>query len=109
MDIRPVLYVSGMLLSIMSLSLILPMLADLYVGHSDWKVFFLCIIVTAFFGGSLVLSNAGQKFKMSIRQVFFLTFTSWMTIVTFGALPFRFSELNLSFTDAFFESMSGIN
>ncbi|MCB1562086.1 MAG: TrkH family potassium uptake protein [Alphaproteobacteria bacterium] len=108
MDIRPVLYVSGMLLSIMSLSLILPMLADLYVGHSDWKVFFLCIIVTAFFGGSLVLSNAGQKFKMSIRQVFFLTFTSWMTIVTFGALPFRFSELNLSFTDAFFESMSGI-
>lgn len=108
MDSRPVLYVIGILLSVMSLGLILPLLADLYAGHADWKIFLLCLIFTAFFGGSLVLSNAGQKFKLSVRQAFLLVFLSWITVATFGALPFCFSELNLSYTDSFFEAMSGV-
>ncbi len=84
------------------------MLADLYTGHEDWKVFLFCIVITAFFGGSLILSNSGQDFTISVRQAFLLTSTSWLTIAIFGALPFCFSELQLSYTDAFFEAMSGI-
>lgn len=108
MDLRPVLFVIGLFLSIMSVSMVLPMLADLYSGHNDWKVFFLCIIVTAFFGGSLILSNTGYQFKFNIRQAFLLTTFSWVALSTFAALPFWFSELNMSFTDSFFEAMSGI-
>ena len=37
-----------------------------------------------------------------------LTALSWLSIAIFGSLPFIFSELELSITDAFFESMSGI-
>jgi len=33
---------------------------------------------------------------------------SWLSIAIFGSLPFIFSDMNLSFTDSFFESMSGI-
>lgn len=108
MDIRPILYVNGVLLSILSLSMVLPMLADFYFGFEDWKVFFLCIIVTAFFGGALILSTSGQQFDISTRQAFLLTNSTWLILPTFGALPFWFSSLEMSYTDAFFESMSGI-
>lgn len=108
MDLRPTLFVIGIFLSILSISMILPMLADLYFGYSDWKVFFFCIIVTAFFGGSLILSNTGVNFNMNVRQVFMFTTLSWLALVIFAALPFYFSELKMDFTNAFFESMSGI-
>ena len=37
-----------------------------------------------------------------------LTALSWLSIAIFGSLPFIFSSTELSLTDAFFESMSGI-
>ena len=33
---------------------------------------------------------------------------AWLVIAIFGALPFAFSELQLSLTDSFFEAMSGV-
>ncbi len=108
MDFRPILYVIGILLLVLSLSLVMPMLADLYLGHQDWRVFFICIIITSFFGGSLLLSNSGHNFDINARQAFMLTFLSWIALATFGALPFKFSILDMSFTDAFFEAMSGV-
>lgn len=108
MDIRPILHVNGILLSILSLSMIFPMLADFYFGYDDWKVFLLCIIITAFFGGALILGTSGQAFNITTRQAFLLTNSVWLTLPTFGALPFWFSSLDMSFTDSFFEAMSGI-
>ena len=84
------------------------MLADIYFGYDDWKVFFMCIIITAFFGGALILSNTGFEFNMTTRQAFVLTNSTWIILPIFGALPFWFSSLDMSVTDSFFESMSGI-
>ncbi|NCC21197.1 MAG: TrkH family potassium uptake protein [Alphaproteobacteria bacterium] len=108
MDFRPVLYVIGILLSILALSMVVPMLADLYTGNEDWKTFFFCILVTAFFGGVLMLGNAGHTATITRRQGFLLTTLSWLTLATFAALPIWLSNLGLDFTDAFFEAMSGI-
>lgn len=108
MDFRPILYINGVLLSILSLGMVMPMLADLYFGSDDWKVFFVCIIITAFFGGALILSNIGLQFNMTTRQAFMLTNLTWIILPTFGALPFWLSSLDMSITDSFFESMSGI-
>lgn len=108
MDFRPVLYIQGILLSILSIGMIIPMLADMYWGNPDWKVFFLCIVITAFFGGSLILSNAGLEFTMNLRQAFMMTFMSWVGLSLFASLPLTLAGLNMSFTDAFFEAVSGI-
>ena len=108
MDLRPVLYVIGIFLSIMAISMVLPMLTDLYFGHDDWRAFFICIIITAFFGGSLILSNSTQNFSLSLRQAFLLTTLTWVTLCIFAALPFWLSAMKMSYTDAFFEAMSGI-
>lgn len=108
MDFRPILYINGLLLCILSLSMVMPMLADFYFGYDDWKVFFICIIITAFFGGALILSTAGLEFNISTRQAFLLTNSVWVVLPTFGAMPFWFSSLDMSITDSFFEAMSGI-
>ncbi len=108
MDLRPVFYVVGILLSILAISMILPLLADLYFDNEDWKVFFLCIIVTTFFGGSLIMANAGQSFTINTRQAFMLITVSWICLAFFAALPFKLTGLDMNFTDAYFEAMSGL-
>lgn len=108
LDFKPVFYVIGILLSILSIGLIVPVLTDLYMGNDDWKVFFLCAVVTAFFGGSLILGNSGYELAMNRRQTFLVTVLSWVCIAVFSALPFHLSAPGMSFTDAFFEATSGI-
>ena len=108
MDLKPVLYVVGILLSVLSLSMSIPMAADLYVGHENWKVFSFCIILTGFFGGILVLTNHCKSFDITLRQGFFLTGLSWIILGLFAALPFWLSGHDISLTDSIFESISGI-
>lgn len=108
MDFRPLLYVVGVLLAILALSMSIPMLVDLALGNEDWKVFFFCQIFTAFFGGILILTNAGQGFHLNIRQAFLLTALSWITLSLFASAPFALAEVNMSITDSVFEAVSGI-
>ncbi len=108
LDLRPIFFINGLFLSILSVSMVFPMLADFYFGYDDWKVFFVCIIITAFFGGALILSTSGHEFNIKTRQAFLLTNITWVILPAFGALPFWFSSLDMSITDSYFESMSGI-
>ena len=45
---------------------------------------------------------------MGVREVMLAAPATWITVVTFAALPFVFSSFRLSYTDAVFETMSGI-
>ncbi len=106
--LRPALYIIGALLSILSICMVLPMLVNIYIDNSDWHGFFISIIITSFFGGSLMLSNACRDFTLSTRETFIITVSAWLAITLFGSLPFKLSDIDMHFTDAFFESMSGI-
>mgnify|MGYP001948974003 FL=1 len=89
--------------------MLLPLVVDLAVGNPDWQVFALISGIVVFFGASLYLSNRQKYDEFSVQQAFLLTFVSWLLMPAFGALPFVFSELSLSYTDAYFEAMSGIS
>ena len=108
MDIRPLLYVIGILLTTLACSMLLPIFADIAVGNPDWKVFFTCMVFTAFLGGALILTNTGNEFNLDVRQAFILTVLSWTTLAIAGSTPFFLSGLHMSFTDSLFESVSGI-
>ena len=108
MTLRPILYITGILLLILGISLTIPLLVDVYLGHDDWRIFFVCIIITMFFGGAFYLSNAGYEENLGVREAFLLSVLSWFMVALVGALPFWLCALNLSFTDALFESVSGI-
>lgn len=55
-----------------------------------------------------MLTNRLGDVPITLRQAFFLTTVSWIVVAGFSALPLWFSHLNISYTDAFFEAMSGI-
>jgi len=108
MDFRPIFLVVGMLLAILAVSMLLPAAADAFVGNPDWQVFVVAAALTLFVGVALALTTRASGLRLSLRQAFVMTTVSWLALTVFAALPFMFSELELSFTDAFFESMSGI-
>ena len=79
-----------------------------FIYEEKSNTFLLSASVTAFIGILLMLTNLEVNRKLNLQQVFVLTTLSWIGIAIFGCLPFLLSDLNLSFIDAFFESMSGI-
>ena len=107
-DNRSIFFIIGLLLAAVSAGMLLPALVDLASAHDDWQVFVASALVTGFIAGALILTNRGDLPPLSVKQAFLLTSLSWLALTGFAALPFAFSELNLSYTDAFFEAMSGL-
>jgi trk system potassium uptake protein TrkH len=108
LDLRPVLFVLGLLLSVLALGMTVPAAFDLVAGHADWQVFAASFAVTLFVGVALMLTTRSGWTGFNLRQGFLMTTLAWLVIALFGSLPFAFSELQLGFTDAFFEAMSGV-
>ncbi|HLF58967.1 MAG TPA: TrkH family potassium uptake protein [Alphaproteobacteria bacterium] len=105
---RPVFFVIGILLTTLAVVMVLPAIADAAVGNRDWVVFATSAGLTLFVGVSLIIGNWAPRFDIEVREAFLLTALAWLVAAAAGALPMAFSGLNLSFTDAYFEAMSGI-
>jgi len=104
---KTVFFAIGILLIILSIFMIIPFFVQWIYGENS-ETFLSSASVTAFIGILLVLTNQEENKKLNLQQAFLLTTLSWLSIAVFGSLPFLLSNLNLSFVDAFFESMSGI-
>ena len=88
--------------------MMIPGAVDLVAGNPDWQIFAVSSAMTLFIGVSLTLTSRTGRIKLNVRQAFVLTSLSWVVLTVFAALPFAFSQLEMSPTDAFFEAMSGI-
>ena len=104
---KTVFFTLGLLQIILGLSMIIPILIQILYNETD-SGFIGSGIISIIFGMLFYLSNLDHDKKINIQQAFVLTALSWLSIAIFGSLPFIFSDINLSVTDAFFESMSGI-
>ena len=107
-DFRSILYIIGLLLCIEAVAMLFPMLIDIAYQNSDWQIFFFSSLITFILGLVLFFSFKHQKKKIKIREAFVLTVFSWIVIAIFASLPLIYSSSHLNFTDAFFESISGI-
>tara|TARA_B100000678_G_scaffold136740_1_gene114326 strand:- start:99 stop:1481 length:1383 start_codon:yes stop_codon:yes gene_type:complete len=87
--------------------MVFPIIVQIIFGELD-SSFISASLITIVFGTLFFLSNLEHDRKINFQQAFLLTALSWISVAIFGSLPFIFSDLNLSITDAFFESMSGI-
>jgi trk system potassium uptake protein TrkH len=108
-DIRPVAYVIGLLVACLGAAMVLPLLVDLAEGRGQWPVFLQSALITTLTGGMIAISCANAvREGLSIQQTFLLTTGVWFALPGFGALPFVFGATESSYTDAFFEAMSGL-
>ncbi len=104
---KTVFYTLGTLQIILGVFMLIPVIIQLLYNELD-SGFISASIITVVFGILFFLSNLDHDKNIDLPQAFILTALSWLSVAIFGSLPFIFSELNLKFTDAFFESMSGI-
>tara|TARA_B100000401_G_scaffold419263_1_gene343752 strand:+ start:826 stop:2265 length:1440 start_codon:yes stop_codon:yes gene_type:complete len=104
---KTVFFTLGILQIILGIFMFVPIIIQFVYSEID-SSFLGSSIVTIIFGSLFLLSNLDHERKLSLQQAFLLTALSWLSIALFGSLPFIFSDLNFSFTNAFFESMSGI-
>ena len=104
---KTVFFTLGILQIILGVSMFIPIITQFIYSEID-SSFFAASIVTIVFGSLFFLSNLDHDKKLNLQQAFLLTTLSWVNVAIFGSLPFIFSAMELSITDAFFESMSGI-
>ena len=108
-DLRPVGYVIGLLVAVLGIAMLVPLLVDLAEGQGHWRVFMQAGLITTLSGSMIALACAnGVKEGLSIQQTFLLTTFVWVTLPLFGALPFMLGGTESTFTNAFFEAMSGL-
>jgi len=104
---KTVFFTLGILQIILGVSMFVPIIVQFIYSEID-SSFFGASIVTIVFGALFFLTNIDHDRKVNLQQAFLLTALSWLSVAIFGSLPFIFSSMEMSITDAFFESMSGI-
>ena len=104
---KTVFFAIGVLLIILGIFMLIPFFVQFIYDEKN-STFLSSASVTVFIGILLVLTNLEENRKLNFQQAFLLTTLSWLSIAIFGCIPLLLSNLNLSFVDAFFESMSGI-
>jgi len=108
-DFRPVGNVIGRLAVVLGASMAIPLLLDFADGNGNAAGFALSLLLTLAAGLALALiTRQGDAHGLSRPQAFLLTVLVWIVLPVFGALPFVFGAPAASYTDAYFEAMSGL-
>jgi trk system potassium uptake protein len=108
LDVRPVLFVVGVLTIVVGIAMFVPGAVGLALGTPNGPAFMSAAGITIALGGLVAAANRVPVPQMTLRQIYVLTVLAWVAVPAVAALPFVFSELRLSYTDAFFEAMSGL-
>lgn len=106
MQIAPILRALGLLVLCLAGAMSVPFLIALVTGGPETFPLFLSLICTA---GAGLLGFLAYRRRMDIgaREGFVIVTASWVLFSAFGALPFYFAGMLPSYTDAYFEAMSG--
>ena len=108
MAYRPLLFITGLVLSKIAFFMYFPMAFAFYNGGLGGVEFLYAIVITHF--TSIILcfiGNEKERSRLGVREMFLLTTAVWVSASLFAALPFVMIE-HISYSDAFFETMSGI-
>ncbi|SMN11737.1 Potassium uptake protein TrkH [uncultured Candidatus Thioglobus sp.] len=109
MQFSIVLKTIGLLLMIFSLTQLPPILVDVIYNQQQYPFFLTALLITL--GSGLVLWLPFRNFKkdFKIREGVLVVVSFWFILSLFATIPFLLSDsLQMSFSDAFFESMSGL-
>ncbi|MBI5429297.1 MAG: TrkH family potassium uptake protein [Nitrosomonadales bacterium] len=103
-----VLHALGMMLVVFSISYVLPLLTSVVYQDGALIDFLLAMVWTAGLGMLLWLSTRRYKGELSIRHGYLLVVAMWTAMPAVATLPLLLLIDGLTFTDAYFETMSGL-
>ena len=106
-DVRPVWWITGLLLCLLGLTMLLPAAVDLLSGNPEWSMFLGSGAFVFFVGAALIGANLHRRPRgLTLRQTFLAPVVGWSACAVAAALPFI--HWGLSPTDALFEAISGV-
>ena len=99
----------GLLLMVFSLTMLPPILISVLFKDQAWLSFIEGFAITLAAGIIFWLPVHREKKELRLRDGFVVVAAFWTVLGTFGAAPLYFDDsLDLTVTDAIFESMSGL-
>ena len=100
----------GLLLMVFSFAQVPPILVDLIYSEGEYLTFVFSFILTVLGGFLLWWPFRDIKKNFRLREGVLIVVSFWIVLSLFGTLPFLITDSisNLSFSNAFFESMSGL-
>jgi trk system potassium uptake protein TrkH len=109
MHLTVTLRILGLLLTLFSVTMLPPLLIGVLEDDDTVTGFVSAFAITLLSGALLWLPLRSVKRELQIRDGFLITALFWTVLGLFGALPFALTEsMQLSVTDAIFESVSGL-
>ncbi len=109
MRLRFIFFVCCVMIAFFGALMFIPGFIDSITGSDETsEVFFSCGVLTLLggaFGALLFYQSVLEAPRM--KEMFILTSSVWFSVAFCCALPFYFSDISISLTDAFFESVSG--
>ena len=106
--LRIIAFILGIFLITLAISMLIPMLTLLiFERHDDLSAFGWSSLITLVAGLAMVLPGRPDNVHLRPRDMYFLTTASWVVVCCFAALPMVIIQ-HISYTDSFFETMSGI-
>ena len=105
--LRSVLGVLGAFIFFLGFALLAPIAIDLVYGQDTWHSFLYSATIAFVVGGLLYYTFRTER-ELRIREGFLVVSLTWLFLSLVGALPFVISGILPSYTDAVFETMSGL-
>ena len=100
-------YVLGLILVVFGLTYLLPIITSLYFEDGMLNHFIQGMTINIGVGGVLALATMAFRGEIKNRDGYLLVALFWILMAAAATLPLLWGIPNLSFTDAFFETMSG--
>ncbi|MGL4859817.1 MAG: Trk system potassium transporter TrkH [Enterobacteriaceae bacterium] len=109
MHFRAIIRIVGFLVMVFSVTMIFPAIVALIYRDGAGRAFSQTFFVALAIGLFLWFPNRNEKQELKPRQGFLIVVLFWVVLGSVGSLPFMFTDNpNLTVTDAFFESFSGL-
>ena len=106
--LRTLAFINGIFLVTLAISMLVPVATLMAFQQPQGINAFLWSSLLTFIAGiTMITQGRPQNTQLRPRDMYMLTVSSWVLVSIFAALPFVFTQ-HVSFTDAYFESMSGI-
>lgn len=102
-----VLGVLGAFIFFLGFALLVPIIIDLIYQEDTWHTFLYSASIAFVVGAGLYYSFRTEH-ELRIREGFLVVSLTWLFLSLVGALPFVISGVIPSYTDAVFETMSGL-
>lgn len=106
-DFRLVTGILGGLVFFLGVSLLLPMIIAFIYNEASWDAFLITSVGAMLSGGVLFYVYKPQD-ELRMREAFLIVSLVWFLGSLVGAFPFTLSGTLESYTDAVFETMSGL-